>query len=76
MLTKIMHPRLIAGGVKSQYPGLLSQPFELVVSMIVPDPHPYLGGEECRWALVSHTRTMAHSVTPASFLSHSNWWSA
>ena len=62
MLTKIMHPRLIAGSVKSQYPGLLSQPFELVVGMIVSDHHPNLGGEECRWALVPYTRTMTHSV--------------
>jgi hypothetical protein len=62
MLPKIMQPRLIAGTVKSQYPGLPSQPFELMVGMIVSDHHPYLGGEEGRWALVPHTRTMAHSV--------------
>jgi len=37
-----MQSRLIAGTVKSQYPGLLSQPFELVVGMIVSDHHAYL----------------------------------
>ncbi len=51
-VAKIMQPRLIAGTVKPQHPGLLSQPFELVVGMIVSDHHPYLGGEECRWTLV------------------------
>jgi hypothetical protein len=61
-VSKIMESWLIAGTVKSQNPSLSSQPFELVVGMIVLDHHPYLGGEECRWALVSHTRTMAHSV--------------
>ena len=62
MLAKIMQPRLIPGVVESQYPSFHSQPFELMVGMIVSDHHPYLGGEECGWALVPHTRTMAHSI--------------
>ena len=57
-----MEPRLIAGIVKSKYPGFLSQPSNLMVGMIVSDYHPYLCSEECRRALVPYTRTMSHSV--------------
>jgi hypothetical protein len=57
-----MEPRLIAGSVESQYPGFLSQPLELMVSMIVADHHPYLCGEKCRGALVPDARTMSPSV--------------
>jgi len=45
---KVMEPRLIAGTVESQYPGFLSQPLELMVSMIVADHHPYLCCEKRR----------------------------
>ena len=61
-MAKIMEPWLIAGIVESQHPSLSSQPFEFVVGMPVLDHHPYLGGEERRWALVADTRTMAHSI--------------
>jgi hypothetical protein len=57
-----MEPWLIAGTVKPQYASLSSQPLELVVGMIASDHHPYLGGEERRWELVTNTWTMAHSV--------------
>jgi len=33
-----------------------------MVSMIVTDHHPYLCGEECRWAFVTEARPMPQSV--------------
>ena len=61
-MPKIVEPRLIAGTVESQYPGFLSQPLELMVSMSVADHHPYLCGEKCRGSLVPDARTMSQSI--------------
>ena len=59
---KIMQPRLVAGGIESQYARFLPQPLELMVGMIVSDHHSYFCSQHCRGTLVPETRPMPHSV--------------
>src|SRR5205807_5270004 len=46
-MTKIMEPWLKPRTVESQYPGLLSEPVELIARMTVSNHHPYFRGQEC-----------------------------
>jgi hypothetical protein len=57
-----MQPRLITGSVESQYAGLLPEPLELMVGVIVSDHHSYFCGQNCRGTFVPEARPMSHSV--------------
>jgi hypothetical protein len=59
---KIMQARLITGSIESQYAGLLPEPLELMVGVIVSDHHSYFCGQNCRGTFVPEARPMSHSV--------------